>query len=119
MNGNRVAFSYQFRYNKDVYKRQPGHSAVEDPVEDPENEPGEVPGQQPVDEEPDNTPVVFNNPDEMRGVWLVPGTDFLTGGNYDAATVKAAIDSAVADAKNLMMNTIIIDSVYGLSLIHI
>lgn len=91
----------------------PGHSAVEDPVEDPENEPGEVPGQQPVDEEPDNTPVVFNNPDEMRGVWLVPGTDFLTGGNYDAATVKAAIDSAVADAKNLMMNTIIIDSVYG------
>ena len=91
----------------------PGHSTVEDPVEDPENEPGEVPGQQPVDEEPDNTPVVFNNPDEMRGVWLVPGTDFLTGGNYDAATVKAAIDSAVADAKNLMMNTIIIDSVYG------
>ena len=91
----------------------PGHSAVEDPVDDPENEPGEVPGQQPVDEEPDNTSVVFNNPDEMRGVWLVPGTDFLTGGNYDAATVKAAIDSAVADAKNLMMNTIIIDSVYG------
>ncbi|MDD3193313.1 MAG: Ig-like domain-containing protein [Oscillospiraceae bacterium] len=85
------------------------HSAVDEPVEEPDNDPVE----EPDPETPDTTPIVFNNPDEMRGVWLVPGTDFLTGGNYDAATVKAAIDSAIADAKNLMMNTIIIDSVYG------
>lgn len=90
-----------------------GHSAVEDPAEDLAEDPGETPAQQPESEAPDNTPVVFHNPDEMRGVWLVPGTDFLTNGSYDAATVKAAIDSAVADAKNLMMNTVIIDSVYG------
>lgn len=90
-----------------------GHSAVEDTAEDLAEDPGETPAQQPESEAPDNTPVVFHNPDEMRGVWLVPGTDFLTNGSYDAATVKAAIDSAVADAKNLMMNTVIIDSVYG------
>ena len=89
-------------------------SAVDEPQQDPGDEPsGEPePDLEPDNTVPDNTPVVFNNPDEMRGVWLVPGTDFLTGGNYDAATVKAAIDKAVADAKDLMMNTIIIDSVY-------
>ena len=71
------------------------------------------PGEQPDPNTPDTTPVVFHSPDEMRGVWLVPGTDFLTSLGDSSATVKAAVDKAIADAKNLMMNTIIIDSVYG------
>lgn len=59
------------------------------------------------------TPLAFQKPDEMRGVWLVPGTDFMVGGKMDSAAIKSAIDTAISDAKNLMMNTIIIDSVYG------
>lgn len=92
------------------------HSATEDPEEDSSEGPDEGLAQEEQEEQPST--IVFNNPDEMRGVWLVPGTDFLTKENDSTATIQAAIDAAVADAKDLMMNTVIIDSVYGDKVIY-
>ncbi len=53
-----------------------GHSAVEDPAEDLAEDPGETPAQQPESEAPDNTPVVFHNPDEMREYGWFPAPIF-------------------------------------------
>lgn len=93
---------------------QISQSEVESSQEEPaESEPPVDPVEEPDTNTPDTTPVVFRSPDEMRGVWLVPGTDFLTNLSDSSDTIKAAIDKAISDAKNLMMNTIIIDSVYG------
>ena len=47
-------------------------------------------------------------PDEMRGVYLVPGEDFLTDINASAENIRAEIDRALSDAVNLTMNTIIV-----------
>ena len=56
---------------------------------------------------------VHNFPAEMRGVYLVPGKDFLTDVNAPAAAIKAEIDTALSNARNLTMNTVVIDTVYN------
>ena len=56
------------------------------------------------------TPVVFNKPDEMRAVYLLPGEDFLAGSDRGEAAVKAELDKALDQIKNLGMNTVIIET---------
>ena len=55
---------------------------------------------------------LFNRPGQMRGVYLTPGTDFIFSRDAASATVKAEVDKAIADAKKLTMNAVIIDTVY-------
>ena len=62
------------------------------------------------DPEEDMTPVVFNKPDEMRAVYLVPGRDFLAGGDKSEAAVKAEIDKALGQIEGLEMNTVVIQT---------
>ena len=61
--------------------------------------------------EPDpapEVPVVFNIPDRMRAVTILPGEDFLTEKNEAADRVKTEIDAALDAAKALDMNTVLI-----------
>lgn len=63
-----------------------------------------------IADEPDAPlePVVHNIPDFMRAVTLMPGEDFLTEDNEAAADVQKEIDEALAAAKKLTMNTVIV-----------
>ncbi|MBC8569533.1 SpoIID/LytB domain-containing protein [Zongyangia hominis] len=63
-------------------------------------------------------PVSFNKPDEMRAVYLVPGTDFLTGDDHSTATVKGQVDAALTSAKDLTMNTVIVPLTYQEKVIY-
>ena len=97
-----------------------GSSSQSQSVPEPEENPGEPggseiappeesgPGDEPPREEP---PVVYtyNKPDEMKGVWLIPGQDFLTGDNSEEK-VKAEIDTAIAKAAGMNLNTVIIQT---------
>ena len=51
---------------------------------------------------------VYNFPGNMRGVFLTPGVDFLLGEQTGESTLKAQIDAAIASAKKLTMNSLII-----------
>ncbi|MCI8652537.1 MAG: hypothetical protein HFF11_02415 [Angelakisella sp.] len=65
-----------------------------------------------VDEPPAEEPPVvytYNKPDEMKGVWLIPGQDFLTGDSSEE-TVKAEIDTAISKAAGMGLNTVIIQT---------
>ena len=53
-------------------------------------------------------PVVFNIPDRMRAVTLMPGEDFLTEENEPAEQVRKEIDAALDAAGNLGMNTVLV-----------
>ena len=55
-------------------------------------------------------PVVYNKPDEMKGVWLIPGQDFLASGDNSEETVKGEIDSALDTAVQMNLNTVIIQT---------
>lgn len=53
----------------------------------------------------------FNMPAELRGVQITAGVDYLTDpANATASVVASQIDQAVASAKELTMNTIIVDA---------
>ena len=84
---------------------------AEEPAPQPE------PDYQPEADEPpppQPPPVpVHNFPREMRGVYLVPGYDFLTDSNASVSALRDEIDRAITDAVNLTMNTVIIHTVYG------
>lgn len=56
------------------------------------------------------TPTSYNRPASMKAVYLLPGTDFYKGARTSDSDVKADIDKAVADAKKLGMNTLIVQS---------
>ena len=92
----------------------PSSSEMEEVPSQPE--PEQVPEQLPVvqpETQPEPEVIVFNTPDEMRGVWLVPGNDFLSSLSDSSTTIKKEIDEAISSAKKMMLNTIIIDSVWG------
>lgn len=92
----------------------PSSSEMEEAPSQPE--PEQVPEQLPVvqpETQPEPEVIVFNTPDEMRGVWLVPGNDFLSSLSDSSTTIKKEIDEAISSAKKMMLNTIIIDSVWG------
>jgi len=63
--------------------------------------------------EPENIEPVYHVPGEMRGVYLVPGYDFLTDLNAGEGAIRAEIDKAVEKAAELTMNSVIIDTVYN------
>lgn len=59
-------------------------------------------------------PVYFNVPTEMRGVMISAGTDYLTNGtDVSAQELATQLDEALAAAQQLTMNTVIIDTQYG------
>lgn len=58
---------------------------------------------------PDYTPS-FNVPSELRGVQLTAATDFLSEGENSATQVAASFDQALAKAKELTMNTVIVNA---------
>ncbi|MBR6608193.1 MAG: hypothetical protein IKK98_05995, partial [Oscillospiraceae bacterium] len=87
----------------------PSSSEMEEVPSQPE--PEQVPEQLPVvqpETQPEPEVIVFNTPDEMRGVWLVPGNDFLSSLSDSSTTIKKEIDEAISSAKKMMLNTIII-----------
>ena len=77
--------------------------------EDPQSQ--EPPEEEPAGEEiPEVTqPAIYNKPDEMVGVWLIPGQDFLASGS-DEETVKKEIDSALDTAVRMDLNTVILQT---------
>lgn len=66
-----------------------------------------------AEETPPPAAEALNIPEELRGVMISAGSDFLTGGDTSASAVAAQIDKALADAKALTMNTIILDTKYN------
>lgn len=72
----------------------------------------ELPVQEEEPPEPEEEPVFFNVPNEMRGVMLVAGRDFMTSESDSEETLASQIDTALTKAKELGMNSIIIDTKY-------
>ena len=90
-----------------VISSSEGKSEPEDSLSEESSEPEDV-------EEPDEGETVYYNvPDEMRAVMLVAGRDYLTSPETtDRATIAGQIDQALNGAKELTMNTVIIDTKY-------
>ena len=94
-----------------------GSSVQQTPIGSPPSQAEEQPDDLPEGpDEPaaqeDFLPVAHSFPAEMRGVFLVPGQDFLTDPNASADALRAEVNAALTDAKNLTMNTVIIQTVY-------
>ncbi len=53
-------------------------------------------------------PPEFSRPEEMKGVWITPGVDYLTSKNDTAATVKTQIDKAFAAIDSWEFNTVLV-----------
>lgn len=76
---------------------------------------GEIlpPGEDDPADEPDRGEVqpvyTYNKPDEMRGVWLIPGQDFLAGDTSEEK-VRAEIDTAIGKAAGMNLNTVILQT---------
>lgn len=64
---------------------------------------------EPVPEIPGN----FAHPDEMRGVWLAAGEDYLTAETDTGDEVKAQIDAAFATLQEWGFNTVILPLSYN------
>ena len=77
--------------------------SVDEPVESPPQDPVEEP-EEPEPEEPVADPV-FRRPDQMKGAFLLPGTDFLLSGEETAEEVKTQIDSALSQVQEWGFNT--------------
>lgn len=88
----------------------------EDPDDSSEEEPSQEESsweEDPGEDEPEEKTVYYNVPDEMRAVMLVAGRDYLTSPeNTDRSTIAVQIDQALKEAKDLTMNTILIDTKY-------
>ncbi len=68
-------------------------------------EPTPVPDDPIVEPEPEPEYAV---PNEMKGVWLTPGTDYLISGKETAATVKQQIDTAFTVIDEWGFNTLLL-----------
>ena len=89
------------------WESEPEESQPEDSISEESSESEET-----AEPEKDET-VYYNVPDEMRAVMLVAGRDYLTSPETtDRATIAGQIDQALNAAKELTMNTIIIDTKY-------
>ncbi len=101
---------------------QPSSTSSEPPIqqEEPQQElPEVVPAiTEPIQEEMEEEqlakeePVHFNIPTEMRGVMLAPGVEYSVVKDATEATIKQQIAAALDHAKNLTMNTVIIQTGY-------
>ncbi len=85
----------------------PGEDATPPPAEDPDNSGFIDPPADPDGEEP--VIYTYNKPDEMRGLYLIPGQDFLTGDSSEEK-VKAEIDAAIGHAVSMKLNTVILQT---------
>lgn len=56
----------------------------------------------------EEAPVFFNRPSQLRGMYLTPGVDFLTSAATTSDAIKAEVDKAMGQVKNLSMNSVII-----------
>ncbi|MEM1483353.1 N-acetylmuramoyl-L-alanine amidase [Oscillospiraceae bacterium PP1C4] len=104
---------------QDADKPPSSDVAAMNPQDEPSSEQeatGSSEGEQPADTPEEKTaeePVFFNIPSEMRAVTLVAGRDYMTAPTDTArATLASQIDKALNDAKELTMNSIIIDTKY-------
>ena len=89
----------------------------------PEDEPGEIIVPEDMEMEPgggeeeddflESATDQFNIPSEMRGTFLVPGTDFLKTKDTSEATIRKEIDDAITTAKSLTINAVIVDTAYN------
>ena len=79
----------------------PEHSETFLPSED-SSEPS---GDNGTDGENSAEAVTLNRPDYMKGMYIKPGVDYLTGGRTSAADIQADLDAAFASVKELSMNT--------------
>ena len=61
----------------------------------------------------EETPIYFNRPSEMRAVYLTAGVDFLSDGDLSADKVQGDIDKALQNAKDLSMNSVIVNLTTG------
>lgn len=59
------------------------------------------------------TEPLFARPEQMRGVWLTPGTDFLVKGSESAEQVRAQVDAALAALAEWNMNTVLVPVIDG------
>ena len=50
----------------------------------------------------------YARPEQMRGVWLAPGVDYLVSGKETAAQVRQQIDAAFASLKEWEFNTLLL-----------
>ena len=66
-----------------------------------------APAPEPEPEEPVADPV-FRRPDQMKGAFLLPGTDFLLSGEETAEEVKTQIDSALSQVQEWGFNTVLV-----------
>ena len=85
----------------------PGEDTTPPPAEDPDNSGFIDPPADPDGEEP--VIYTYNKPDEMRGLYLIPGQDFLTGDSSEEK-VKAEIDAAIGHAVSMKLNTVILQT---------
>lgn len=63
-------------------------------------------------------PMFHNFVSDMRGVYLIPGVDFIKNAGDTEETIKSQIDEAVASALELTINTLIVDTKYRDSVIY-
>ena len=63
-------------------------------------------------------PVRFNFPSEVRGVFLVPGQDYITDPSASVETIRGEIREAIGEAVELTMNTVIIVTDFGDTVIY-
>lgn len=55
----------------------------------------------------------YTRPEQMRGIWLTPGEDYLLSARNTGADVKKQIDSAFASMAVWEFNTILLPMMYG------
>ena len=85
---------------------RPGLSGASQPVSEPPS--GQAAEPQGGEEPPPQQIPKTEPPSELRAVTIKPGRDFPAEGSADA--LKAGIDRALEEAKNLTMNGIVIDT---------
>ncbi|MEF9853478.1 MAG: N-acetylmuramoyl-L-alanine amidase [Hydrogenoanaerobacterium sp.] len=87
-------------------------ASVEEPVESAsESSSLESSEDESESEAPPVSVEAFKIPDELRGVFLVPGSDFMAG-KMDEETLKAEVDKALSDAIGFTANAIIVQTKY-------
>ena len=93
-----------------------GQAQPQEPEQPPQHEDAGLPVQEePEEEEPPvfiHAAPTHNFPSEMRGVYLIPGQDFLTDPEASPDDIRAEVDAALDNAILFTMNTVIIQTRY-------
>lgn len=76
--------------------------SAEEPAEEP------AVGEEPEEPEEPAADPVFRRPDQMKGAFVLPGTDFFISGDETASQVKAQIDEALTQVQEWGFNTVLV-----------